>query len=351
MNFKRFIIGSLTSLIGISTVSMSFSFAWYASSNNLFIDTLVLDVATDMDFYISTSSELSSFNKTELDNNHLNKVKKFKPVSSMFRSTWEDNKEDKPIFYEHIPNLVKSDYTPYLEKANWGYFTQDLYFYTDANVYVTLDMTQFVVEENDGLNALAVERLHSKYPEYSPEQIEERLKTIKNCVRISILDPDSENYSYHIIDPYKTNEPVLLGGRQDLDKTKFYDYYSVYGSEEKYEIIYGEVNHRENAVYAPAEDDITTTTGELTSFNSQTDAHVQAFKRSESLANGLEIKEEETLSRGEVEDKIQIPVKAYTPKRFVLSIYMEGWDEDCINAHMGGSFNVNLKFKIARGWN
>ena len=49
-----------------------------------------------------------------------------------------------------------------------------------------------------------------------------------------------------------------------------------------------------------------------------------------------------------MEKKKQDLRSAHPEKRIVLSIYMEGWDLDCTNAHMGGSFDLGLGFKILR---
>ena len=39
---------------------------------------------------------------------------------------------------------------------------------------------------------------------------------------------------------------------------------------------------------------------------------------------------------------------AYTPKRLVVSFFLEGWDLDSVNAAMGASFIWNLSFRIIR---
>ena len=38
----------------------------------------------------------------------------------------------------------------------------------------------------------------------------------------------------------------------------------------------------------------------------------------------------------------------YNPTEIIVSVYMEGWDRDCINSTMGASFNFTLPFMIAR---
>ena len=48
-----------------------------------------------------------------------------------------------------------------------------------------------------------------------------------------------------------------------------------------------------------------------------------------------------------MEDEILIQLKAGEPKEIVFMIYMEGWDLDCTNQHMGAYFSLNTKFKVS----
>ena len=61
----------------------------------------------------------------------------------------------------------------------------------------------------------------------------------------------------------------------------------------------------------------------------------------------MEIVKEDSLSLSEVEDKFFVSLNAGEFKEIVLTIYMEGWDKDCVNSHMGGSFGMDLQFKVA----
>ena len=54
MNTKRIIITSLVGSIGLSVLSLSLSIAWYSSSENLYLDTLVINVSSSRDLYIAT---------------------------------------------------------------------------------------------------------------------------------------------------------------------------------------------------------------------------------------------------------------------------------------------------------
>ena len=158
---------------------------------------------------------------------------------------------------------------------------------------------------------------------------------------------DVEGNKFYIIDPYKDGD-TLLGGRADLFMNRYYDDYLNSDDNERYEVIYGEVTGRENAVYLDARDEDTEAPSVYTSFDSRTKAGTHAFDLDASLLNeGFDIKKEESCSREDMEEKILIPLKSGQPKEIVLMAYMEGWDLDCTNKHMGSNFNIDLQFKIS----
>ena len=350
MNLKKLIIAFLLGSIAVCVLSLSFSLAWYVSGANLYVDTVVISLSGSADLKISTEEHGEYVEKLERDD--LNKVDAFKPVSTMFKDTWMENKHTDVSFYEYLPQgVVDMDYAPFASIATKGYYSQHLYLKGDFTGNVTIDAENFLLEENYFANKKMAEELVKTDPDHTLEEIIERLGTLKKCMRVAILDPNEETYDFKIIEPFK-DKTTLLGGRQDIDKTKFYDIYTHRVTGEKKEIIYGEIENRELAVYDdPAPADILPD-GELTSFNAGTLEGVRAFKLEDSLEAGLIIGEEETYSLNPespdyIEKNFEMRLTAYQPKEFVLLIYMEGWDTDCINQHMGGNFNVDLKFKIA----
>ena len=343
---KRLIFGILASVIAVATVSVSFSIAWYATSSNLFIDTLSLEVGTSPELLIST--KIDGNYKDNLEKSELNKVEIFQPVSTMFKDRWMSNKSDKPIFYEHLSEYVHpTTHEPYVEAVTWGYYSQELFLRASGNVYVTIDPESFVMKPNEEMNSATADELidEPRGKEMTKEEIITKLNDLVNCMRVSVLDPDEKTYSYVILDPNK-NGDVLMGGRQNLGKDPYFDYY--YYENEAFEIIYGDVKNRDLAVYAPASDEDITYSGEQNSFNASTEAGVRGFKLEESLEAGLEIAKEDSASLNNIEKKLMIPIKPEVPKRIVLSIYMEGWDKDCVNHHMGGSFDTKIQFKVLR---
>ena len=80
--------------------------------------------------------------------------------------------------------------------------------------------------------------------------------------------------------------------------------------------------------------------------------NVKTFNKEKSLENGLELAKEEIYKLSDFErvgyTDFVIPVKRYTPTKFVLSIYIEGWDLDSVNYTMGATFISKLSLRIDR---
>ena len=368
MNYKRITITSLVGSIGLAALSISLSFAWYNSSENLYIDTLVINVSGSRELRIATENSYDALTETlkfsfDDPESNLPGTDLFKPVSTMLKSKWMDEKASDPVFYEYdsalVDNLTRA---PRERAAQWGYYSQHLYLYCNADTKVTLDASEenlFIspirrMNEQRASYLASTDGVKEKYalehPNYTQREIVEdlikQLDNLTNCMRIAILDPDEESYQFTIIDPYK-EEDTLLGGREDLFSTTYYDSYRNDVDGEYYEVIYGEVNDRNKAVYGEVSETDSEPPANYSSFAAKTKAGVHPFLLEESLNNGLEIKKEDSISRSEVEDKFYFNLKGGEIKEFVLAIYMEGWDVDCINSHMGGSFDMRLNFKIA----
>ena len=370
MNFRKVIITSLVGSIGIAVLSLSLSIAWFNTSENLYLDTLVISVSGEQQLRISTSGEDGTFveslkYKIDEDDNDLNNAGLFQPVSSMFKSKWlEDDLKTEPEMYIYTNSAVDAHYAPTPEEAQWGYYKQHLFLYSSSTVNATLDAESLIVEEINSRNStyayelITQEHVKDEYKETHPDwewdpndpksikeihdYILSELNKMKYCMRIAILDVELNKF--YIIDPYKDG-PTLLGGRADLFLNKYYDDYLNEEDHQRYEVIYGEVTGRENAFYHPARDTDSAAPEVYTSFASRTKAGTRAFDLA--LSEGLEIKEEDSLSLEEVEEKMILPLKSGQPKEIVLMAYMEGWDLDCTNKHMGGNFNIDLQFKIS----
>lgn len=364
MNSKKIVITTLVGSIGVAVLGLSLSLAWYNTSENLYVDTLVIQVSGEQQLLISTSGEEGTFTdnlkfKLDEDDNTLPDAGLFQPVSSMFKSKWlEDDSKTEPELYLYTNSAVNGDFAPAEDKAEWGYYSQHLYLYSNSNIYATIDAEEFVaneIEERNKIYARALmkekntmDKYHIEHPDYTDDDIfndiVKNLNNLKKCLRIGLLDV-TEN-KFHIIDPYKEEE-TLLGGRADLFANKYYDSYIDPNDYQGYEVIYGEVTNRGNAVYKDARDVDSDEPVKYTSFDSRTKAGIRAFDLEASLENGLEIKKEDSYALPEIEEKLMLDLRGGRPKEIVLMIYMEGWDKDCTNSHMGGAFNVDMKFKIS----
>ena len=186
-------------------------------------------------------------------------------------------------------------------------------------------------------------------------QIAEKLDSLEKCLRVSILIPNEEHYNYYIVDPYKESV-TTLGGRLDNDRDGYYDCYRDINGK-AHETIYGEVNDRSKVVY----NDPTGTSDEKieqkdhyfgNSFEAESRKTAYTYNEEASEANGLEFAKEESFSFEDINSettKLLIPCYANTPTEIIVSIYLEGWDLDCINATMGACFETKLSFKLLRG--
>ena len=367
MNKKKIIITSLVGSIGLSVLSLSLSIAWYNSSENLYLDTLSINVSSSRDLLISTipdETTLVTSLKYQMDalDNTLENKNPFKPVSTMFKSNWINQKAQDPVFYEYSNAMVDDTLEPVISPvdSSWGYYSQHLYLYCDRDTKVTIDSTTFNINPvtlsnkeraRQLLNSVYVrEQYEREHPGWTDNQIlddmVENMAKLVNCMRVGILDPDLDSYKFTIVDPKKDGE-TELGGREDLFLSGYYDSYQNPFDYQWYEIVYGEANSRDKIVYDdPLTDDVPVV-GKATSFNASTKANVHAFNKQASEANGFSFVKEDSLSLDEVEEKFYVSLNAGELKEIVLSIYMEGWDLDCVNSHMGGSFGMDLQFKVA----
>ena len=367
MNKKRIIITSLVGSIGLSVLSLSLSIAWYNSSENLYLDTLSINVSSSRDLLIATEpdeTKLVTSLKYQMDalDNSLENKNPFKPVSTMFKSNWIDQKAQDPVFYEYSNAMVDDTFEPVISPVDgsWGYYSQHLYLYCDRDTKVTIDASTLninpVIRSNE---EHARQLLHSVYirnqyeqehPGWTDDQIfddlVEKMNNLVNCMRVAVLDPAEDSYKFTIVDP-KKNGKTELGGREDLFLSGYYDSYQNPFDYKWYEIVYGEAINRDKIIYDDPLDADTPVVGEATSFNASTKAGVHAFNKQASEQAGFAFAEEGALSLDEIEENFYFSLKAGELKEIVLSIYMEGWDLDCINSHMGGSFGMDIQFKVA----
>ena len=372
MNIRKIIISTLTGTIALAALSISLTLAWYGASDRLNVENLEVSVLAKGNLKISTSPELDTFveNLTNEDLNDLSDDFLFAPVSTMHKDLWMSQKADKPEFYDSAAKQVLSSGEPYLEKAEYGFFQRDIYLYTTMNnQFATLDLSS----EADGGSffktgdnfARALD-LYNKYHQVwglELSEIQDKLDSLINCLRVSILLNQGEDYHYYIIDPTKKEGDVTyLGGRLDNDKNNYFDSYQDLNHLHK-EVIYGEVNDRSLIEYDdPVDPDFKDNKNPAVvdeasqflgnSFVADSKPSVYTYNKEKSETNGFEIATEDSLSLEQLrtdDRSLLIPLTSGVPTKIVISIYLEGWDLDCINATMGASFNTKLSFKLKGG--
>ena len=297
--------------------------------------------------------------------------KKFDAVSTMFQSEWlSDEKIDPvPSFFTYPSLFCPPSGIPYGPKDSLnGFYSRALYLRAQDNAYVSLDPTECYLNEDEALNRQTAKELYEQNEalihqdeeqygftnrlHYTEAEYLERLNALKKSMRVSIYDV--ENREYYIFDPHKDGDTVY-GGILDNNRDGYFDTYTT-ANGETYETIYGELNDRSLVSYGPRleEDDPINLDGELTCFHAKHLKGSFPYDAAASKQNGLTFKKEETLtfndasSENPADNPFVLELDRYVPKKIVLSIYMEGWDLDCINSTMGASFIAQLQFRIIR---
>lgn len=352
MNKKRLITGFMISVIGLLSLSVSFSFAWYASSTRLQVRTINITVEESRDFKISTSPELETFKYTLNDQvDDIVKPDVYKPVSSMFSSLWMAEKAQMPEFRDSSSS-ENSRGVAFSDATSGVFFSQEFYLWADDDLWVTIDpdKTQILPDEAKNKETAKKVKNNEIYAGKSEDEIVQDLNDLVNCMRISVLVPDVECYDYKIVDPYKSGE-TLLGGLLDNLNDQFYDTYYDDQKQGYYEIVYGEVYNRDKIVYDEPTHENIEPIGPYSAFNARIKGEAHHFNYEASVANGFRIQQEDSLSMDDlrgVNAKLRIPVYNNVPRKIVLSLYLEGWDKDNINNTMGASFISDIGFKIIR---
>ena len=375
MDKKRIVLTALVGTVALAAISVSITLAWYGSSNRLNINYLDVEMTGENHLKMSLTGEEGSYVEklTDAELKNPNNDYRFEPVSSMFKNNWMSEQKDMPIFYDSSDPLTPSSGTPDLHEANKGFFSKKIYLLSDLNFYATLDGVKSFFKNNEDSNFLRAQTLYNSYKNepgfnFSIDQLKGNLDDLEKCLRVSILVNNPNYYRYYIIDPNKDDgEVTTFGGRLDNDGDGYYDTYdhvemvnNQMVHEEK-ETIYGEVLDRSKIVYNnPLHDSSVddTTTPETSffgnSFNGISKETVYTYDEQASMANGLEFAKEESVTFQDIVDSgvntnILIPCYANVATEIVVSIYLEGWDKQCVNATMGASFEGNLSFKLLKG--
>lgn len=362
MKRSKLILTLYVGAIALSAASLSFSVAWYATADKARINSIVMTIDGDRELLISTAVDGEYVQ--HLNNSDLFDPGTLVPVTTAHSDEWLSLKSDTPKFYDETIFSDVEDASLYRE-ATSGYFSQKLYLLADDDLMITINSKNTYIKPSEQFNKLYAKQLYENYQEFgTPEQkalsvndIYERLNTLVNAMRFSILVKDLEDdiYDYVIIDPNKNSETVFAGAL-DNNSDIYFDYYTKSSDNKIYERVYGEIEgDLSNLVYdeaLPEDSDLIHTDKESSAFNAKHKKDVKRFNLQKTLQQGLvDIKKEESIEVSDFESEnkpFHFPVYRDTPREITLSIYIEGWDLDSINHNMGSTFISNISFMIER---
>jgi len=317
--------------------------AWFDISNNLIVNSLTMTFGKDPDTVKIGFSEDGTF-YSDVDSAILEREAgfapnhAFHPVTSGFQSEWLSPSTP----FEGTLPVLHTDPVEGNAVATSGFLQLPLYFETSEDAYIYLDTgTSFSANTDENLKA--AKKLHLQPAD---------LNQIAFCSRVSFY---SQDYGFKIFEPNVTaSSKTALGGRLDL---KPFDGYFDYDKSTSSEVLFGDYNQSESPTLyygsAPTED--TTYEGTNTCFNAATRAGIRPLDvaTSESLG-GLKITRETTYTLAELmapEGGGRLGVGrplaycyAGVPKKVILTVYVEGWDLDTVQAVSASSFNMNIVF-------
>ena len=389
---KRF----LCLLLGLNLLiisSISVSIAWFLGSVNLFIDNITISVDVDADLKIGMEDNYL-YAKDSLTEEDYGEVEDLMPVSSMGseHSEWINDAST------YAPTFIAQYKTGNREKpekivAQKGFFQRTLYLFSTHHMLVTFDSSKTFIKPNRVLNEeKAAEKAQTKaianFRAVADKEIEqnnitddddkeiiynrvkndlteqyyaefvESLNKIEDSLRISILDYENlTNSNYTIIDPKKTDDPVVFGGRLSTSISKdYFDFYPDYDTLELKETLFGDIvggEPKRPLVYLdPAIEDIPAE-GTHTCFNAGTRKGVRPLDM-EDLATNVEFYEEQSIDPqtadvsthvDNLDEGYLIELQPNVSHRLVLTVYLEGWDRDNVDATQEASFDMSIHFR------
>ena len=179
---RKFIIVPICTLIAILGSSATISVAWFSNSDRLKIEGIDIALKAGENLFISTKDE-KEFYKDHLTYNDLIKVPYFEPVSSMMSSKWMESKAKMPSFYvgydAYNNKIINKDSLTYIEpmeeKATDGFYSQELFLYSDSNYWALIDTTNTFFIANESTNRQTA-KLMAKDTGRDEEEIYNELK-------------------------------------------------------------------------------------------------------------------------------------------------------------------------------
>ncbi len=351
LNIRKTFVISLTSLIALLVSSIGVTFAWYVSATTLNIENFNISLVSDPTLSIGIKDENDEikYYKNEIPSSAIKKyyVEKFRPVSSMFSDNWINEHKSFPTFKDRYinPSILNEETYKENKNATDGFFQIELFLKSESDIYVGLSKDTYI-KGNEKANQKKAKELIERYKILDEETIYNSLNNIDHSLRISLLDSDLDSYSYTIIDPYKDKD-TYYSGALDTDGKGYYDSYASSDGKRK-EYYFGEYENEDKMIYKLNEED-SPLNGHLTSFNSRHAKNTYILDEEESIKNGFIRKKENSISLNEATKNDEFIALVHdTPKRIVLSLYIEGWDLDNTNYSEYGSFTSLFKFDVRK---
>lgn len=350
----KLILAMLIASCGLSAGAISFSLAWYANASTVGVRYIQLDIRSERSLEIKRIEEEYSEYTSQYDREDLDQVAVFDAVSTMFEGDWNDENATEPRFFSYKAFFVPDSGIPYMEEMHGGFLRQHFYLKADDDVYVSLDPHNCSVLPDEAFNLSRANALHGQkgYEEFTVQEIYERLNNLQNAMRVSVYD--ISEHAHYIFDPHKVGE-TYYGGILDNDgEDPYFDYFTQDGVSK--EVVYGEYNDETLIRYQddPLAQDMPVV-GERTCFNAAHKKGVYVFDEQASYLAGFRFKEEPSIDWTKLptdskykENPFILKLYRGQPKEIVMSMYLEGWDKDCVNAIMGASFHAQVQFKIVR---
>lgn len=397
---KRFLfLLSGINLLLISSITMSL--AWFVGSEYSFIEDINITLDVDADLKISTENNLE-YGKDSLSGAaDLGAIGNFIPVTSMCSETSEWIKDRTNLHPEFIQQY-KTEFreSPGKYVAYKGFFQKTVYLYSDKHMLVTLDSEKTYLKANETLNQQkaskkAEEKALNNYRAIADQKIAEQnitdeaekaqiyentkneltgiyftqclndLNKVEDSLRFSILDykniakEDEDDFikNYTIVDPKKTSDPVVFGGRLSTSVTKdYYDHFIDYDTYEYKEVLFGEYTTLHPLVYKDAVLEDVPSEGTPTCFNAGTRKGVRPLDMDD-LATNVMFYQETSISLEEADvsthpanEQSGYLVELWPGEAhpLTISVYLEGWDRDNVDSSQEASFDVNISFKLYR---
>ena len=230
---KSRIIVAITALVSATLIAgVAATVAWYDTSNRLQVNSVDISFRGQKDLKIGLTPDDLKEEITDFEGNL-----EYVPVSSMYSSSWLNEKADKPSFRKAYRYYNTNDASTFKESvvATEGYFQQEFYLYSTSDVYASI-APDSLIKPNEEAN---FEIARAKYPisEYKRDLYIEKLNNSVKSLRMSVLVPNSEDYSYTIIDPFKGDSETYLCGKLDIDTDGYYEYGKIDGSTK--EVVFG----------------------------------------------------------------------------------------------------------------